>query len=498
MIRKKESELKQQEHATLEKSPRIDPAVYQELQKPFSKATIKNYVGIVCAAMSYEGPLSMMFNMFLTFMYTEYLGISAAAMSLVVSASIIIDGITDFLMGMVTDRVRTKYGKMRHWFLWMSLPLAVVAIMVWSPPMNASEVVKLVYVFIVYNVFCTLMTMVRIPGAAAFTLCTDSDKVRGNLIWVFSIVTSFVGMAGTWIINPMLNAFGGGAPAYRYVIYIFAAFSFVMLNVAFFLTRETKLRGDWEDRDRVFMASHKREKRENILEQFGYLLRNKWWVILMLSKVAGGLVMGFNMAVQVFFLEYVLGSLDYFGLFGSTRIFMIAGAALSVVAINLLDARNLSIVLYAVKAVFSIVAYLMGANVWIVLACLCISSLCDGLIQPANGIIISRVVDYGEWKFDIRQEGLCNSGQSVMGRIGNAVATAVLGIVLTAFGYTGAGTVSAEAAGAISFLYLGVPAVCAVLNLVFFLFMRLDGKTVERYRTEIAARRADTGSAGEG
>jgi glycoside/pentoside/hexuronide:cation symporter, GPH family len=472
----------------LRKKAYISQEEYDALQQPFSKASIKNYIGMACVAESYDGPLSLMFQMFLTFVYTEYLGISAISMAAVVSASVIIDGITDLLMGMVTDRVRSKYGKMRHWFLWMALPLAVVGIMCWTPPTTSSELVKLVYVFIVYNVFCSLMTCVRIPGAASFTLCTDSDKVRGNLAWVVSIVTTFCSLAVQWLINPMLNVFGGGFAAYRMISIIFAVFTFVMLNIGFFLTRETRYDGDWAEKDKEFMAAHKKEKRENILEQYGYLLKNKWWVVLMLSKIAGGLMMGFSMALQAYFLQYVLGSMAWMGLLGSVKIAMIIGSVISVAVIKYIDARTLSIILYAVKAVALICAYIFGDNVYVLFAFSCLSMFTDGLIQPANSIIISRVVDYGEWKNGIRQEGLCNSGQSVMGRIGNAVATAVMGVVLSAFGYTGAGTVTAACTSAIRFMYLGVPAICSVLTLFIFMLMKLDGKTVEGYRKEIAAR----------
>jgi glycoside/pentoside/hexuronide:cation symporter, GPH family len=468
----------------------ISQTEYDDLQKPFSKASIKNYIGMACAAEAYDGPLSLMFQSFLTFVYTEYLGVSPISMAAVVSISVIIDGITDLLMGMITDRVRTKYGKMRHWFLWAALPMAVVGIMCWNPPANASETVKLVYIFIVYNVFCCLMTCVRIPGAASYTLCTDSDKVRGNLIWVVSITTTFVSLAVQWMINPMLNAFGGGFAGYRTISTIFAVFTFIVLNIAFFLTRETRKNGDWEEKDKEFMEAHQKEKRENILEQYTYLLKNKWWVILMLSKIAGGLTMGFSMALQAYFLQYVLGSMAWMGLLGSVRIAMIIGAIISVGVIKFFDARTLSIILYAIKAVALILAFIFGDNVWLLFAFSCVSMFTDGVIQPANGIIISRIVDYGEWKNNIRQEGLCNSGQSVMGRIGNAVATAVMGVVLAAFGYSGAGTASAACIGAIKFMYLGVPAICAVLTLIIFMFMKLDGKTVEKYRAEIAARHA--------
>ena len=58
-------------------------------------------------------------------------------------------------------------------------------------------------------------------------------------------------------------------------------------------------------------------------------------------------------------------------------------------------------------------------------------------------------------------------------------------------------TSSPACTSAIKFMYLGIPAICAVITLVIFMFMKLDGKTVDQYRAEIAARRAAENVPGE-
>ncbi len=81
--------------AKLRQKAYISQAEYDALQKPFSRASIKNYIGMACAAEAYDGPLSLMFQMFLTFVYTEYLGVSPVSMAAIVSISVIVDGITE-------------------------------------------------------------------------------------------------------------------------------------------------------------------------------------------------------------------------------------------------------------------------------------------------------------------------------------------------------------------------------------------------------------------
>jgi GPH family glycoside/pentoside/hexuronide:cation symporter len=331
--------------------------------------------------------------------------------------------------------------------------------------------------------------MVRIPSAATFTVCTDDDKVRINLIWIVTVLTTMLSFVTNWIINPMINAFGGGIAGYRSTALVFAVFTTAMSLIGFAFISETRLKGDWEDQDKMFMSAQKREKNVNILEQYLYLLRNKWWVILMLSKLFGGITMGFCMGVLVYYLQYVLGNMSYLGLFGTAQMFMIVGVSVSVVVSRFIDARLMAVLVYGVEAIVCVIACIFGTNIWVVIVCAAIRSFADGVIQPANGILINRVIDYGEWRNGVRQEGLCNSGQSVLGRIGTAIATATMGFVLAYHGYSGAGTMTEAGIKGIYFMYLVVPAITSILTLIIFLFMRLDAKTVEGYKADIAKRK---------
>ena len=59
----------------------IDPKLYAELQRPTSGASIKNYVAQVFAAFTYQSFGYVMMASFLTFVYSEYLGVSSSTAS---------------------------------------------------------------------------------------------------------------------------------------------------------------------------------------------------------------------------------------------------------------------------------------------------------------------------------------------------------------------------------------------------------------------------------
>lgn len=65
----------------------------------------------------------------LTFFYTDYIGINPMTVGMIFLISRFFDGISDVVMGFITDRTHSKYGKARPWILWMSVPYAVTFVL---------------------------------------------------------------------------------------------------------------------------------------------------------------------------------------------------------------------------------------------------------------------------------------------------------------------------------------------------------------------------------
>ena len=68
-----------------------------------------------------------MISTLLTIFYTDYVGVSLATVGLVMLISRIFDGTSDVIMGVVTEKTKSKWGKCRPWMMWMAVPYAVTA-----------------------------------------------------------------------------------------------------------------------------------------------------------------------------------------------------------------------------------------------------------------------------------------------------------------------------------------------------------------------------------
>ena len=85
-----------------------------------------------------------MIGTLLTLFYTDYVGISAATVGLVMLLSRCFDGFSDLVMGVIVERTNSKWGKSRPWLLWMVIPYCIGCVLLFTVP-NFSETGKIIY-----------------------------------------------------------------------------------------------------------------------------------------------------------------------------------------------------------------------------------------------------------------------------------------------------------------------------------------------------------------
>ncbi len=462
-----------------------------DYQREFSLRNIKNYISIFLVPFGTQGLSALLFSTYLSQVYVDYLGVSAAVMGIVMSIGIIVDGVTDFLMGIVVDRVRTKWGKARHWFFISAVPVCVSMALMFMVPERATATAKVAFVFIMYNLFCTFLTTVRLPAASLVALVSDSTKVRNNMAWCYEVAAALSSSALGWIAAPLIERMGENLATFRVITVICGVITMAALFLIGVLTTEQRTGDDWKRYDEAYKKLHHHEKKESLWEQIKNLFVNKWWVIWQVFQIFNQCGIYFIFGVLAYWLNIVLGDSSKVGiLFTVLNIPVVIGSICYVVIARFLTSRRLLLVCTFLQFVCALIMWIAGADGWtILLAALAVKSFVGGVSSPATRAIIPQIIDYGEWKTGSRQEGLANAGTTVMSKIVSAAASAAVGFVLTAAGYSGAGTATAAAASQLNFLFLGVPCITIGLAFVTMLFFRLDDKDCQRYRNEIAARK---------
>ncbi len=119
---------------------------------------------------------------FMTIFFTSAIGLNAGIIATILAVSKIFDGVSDLIMGRIVDKTDTKMGKARVWLLRMCIPFAISTMLLFFVPTNFPDMVKYVYVFLIYNITnAVCLTGMLVPFYSMVGLVTSNSYERGLL-----------------------------------------------------------------------------------------------------------------------------------------------------------------------------------------------------------------------------------------------------------------------------------------------------------------------------
>ena len=105
----------------------------------------------------------MLRSVFYAIYLTDVVGLDAHIGSFAALAGIIWDAVNDPIVGMISDRVRTKRGRRLPFLLWFGIPFGLSFILLWwAPPWN-SQAALAVHITLAFIIADTMSTLISIP-----------------------------------------------------------------------------------------------------------------------------------------------------------------------------------------------------------------------------------------------------------------------------------------------------------------------------------------------
>ena len=121
------------------------------------------------------------FSYFLMFYYNQVLDLPGSLAGLAILIAMIFDAISDPLVGVWSDNIRTRWGR-RHPFMYASaLPVAVVYYFLWNPP-ELSQQGLFVYLTVAAILIRFFITLYEIPSTSIVAELTDDYDERTRLL----------------------------------------------------------------------------------------------------------------------------------------------------------------------------------------------------------------------------------------------------------------------------------------------------------------------------
>ena len=124
-------------------------------------------------------------NTIIGFLYLYYLtdvvGLRPAYAGLAILLGKLWDAFTDPLIGTISDRTTSRWGRRRIYLLLGAIPLGLTFFFLWAIPENWGEIAKLIYTSISYMAHMTALTVIVVPYQTLMVEMTDDYDQRTAL-----------------------------------------------------------------------------------------------------------------------------------------------------------------------------------------------------------------------------------------------------------------------------------------------------------------------------
>jgi GPH family glycoside/pentoside/hexuronide:cation symporter len=420
-----------------------------------------------------------MVGFWLLFFYTDVYKIPAAAAGTIMLIARFWDMGIDPVIGVISDRTRTRWGKFRPYILFGALPYAILAILTFTTP-DWGTTGKVIYAGATYVLLMTAYAAVNLPYSSLAAVMTADTYERAGLN-TYRFICAFSGqLVVTGLALTLAKFFGGGdkAQGFQYTLVLFGFLSLVF----FFITFQTS-------KERVQPS---KSLEGSIREDLKNLFQNRPWIVLAVVGIVSFVMFAMQNAAIVFYFKYYVGNED------SVQLFNVIGTIALIVALPVskplarrFGNKNVFITSSLISGVFFISLYLPGAkNVLAIYALNILAKMAYAPAVPLLWTMIADAADYSEWKTGRRATGLCFSAATFAQKAGWGIGAAMAAWLLTLFNYVPDAVQTQTALTGIKLLVSVFPGVLYVSCALFMLGYHIDSRTTDQMKKDLETSRA--------
>lgn len=458
------------------------------------------------------GGAGYIISMYFTIFLTDVVNLSLNQAGIVVMLATIWDAVTDPVMGIITDRTRSKYGKHRKYLL-MGIPFLLISYsLLWNSfGINGAENPKaaMLYYVLIYMLYKTAFTIISVPHTAMlpelapeYDLRTQYNSV-GYLFNSAGMVPSF-GLAV--LVLAIFGSNGTLTSASRAPFLVIGIVLAVFYCVSVFLTFKTT--------HEPSSLNNKVEKLDisYIIREYVLVFKNRSFRQYFFMSVAYQFATGFYNNSKVYYIKYLANQYSKYAIFNA-----VAGVA-EAAAFPLNYELTIK---YGKKRCGSIVTPLMIAGLaiglfmqqdkggslsflWIALMMLSMILYPFGMsgLGFVSNNIFPDITDVDELITGRRREGVISTFSTLIKKSVSGVMAAMVGFTLQGFGLvTGdkvaeyeaaSGTLFAQSSGAIFGVRICVaiiPIAATLISLILLKKFKMTKDDHAMIRAAIAVKR---------
>ena len=424
---------------------------------------------------------------FLPFFYTDIFGISAAAVGSLFLGVRVMDAFVDVSVGVFADRTHTRWGNFRPWLLWFCVPFAVTAILTFTTP-QWSPGAKLAYAWVTYSLLMIAYSAINVPYGALLGVMTSDPHARTSLSGVRMVCAQIGGLIVAGGTLPLINYFSGAqrdrALGYQRTMIVFGIFGMLLFLATFLFTRE-----------RIAPPA---DQQHDLKADVRMLFKNVPWIVVSVAGAVLFIFVSVRLGVVLYYFKYYIGDESKASLFFIiSSLAAIPEALLSApISLRLGKRRTFQLGLLLAGCFFAAVVVVPPDGVWLLQTLNALGSISTFIVAPLIYSMLGDTADYAAWKFRRRSTGIIFSASSLASKVGMGLGGALTGALLTHFGYVANAAQTPEAVRGLVLMSSIFPAIGFFLIAAWMMAYRLDEKTSETMRIELAAAKAPANPVG--
>lgn len=206
---------------------------------------MKRKLGYACGDI-YGGGSFLIFSMLFMNFLVIVEGIPVVLATTIIFVGKLWDAITDPIMGNLSDRTRSRFGRRRVYFLAGAIPVLLSFVMMWYSFGITGETAKFIYYMLAYMFFGTAFTIVMIPYNAILPDITSDYNERTSFTTVRMAFSAGTAILAAVVPMMVIKGFGSTengptqAPGYLAMAIVFGVLFGLCWLLTFLGTKERK------------------------------------------------------------------------------------------------------------------------------------------------------------------------------------------------------------------------------------------------------------------
>ncbi|MBD5503732.1 MAG: MFS transporter [Lachnospiraceae bacterium] len=423
----------------------------------------------------------MFVSNFLMIFYTDVFGISMAAVSGLMLFSRFWDAINDPIIGGLTDKTKSRWGRYRPWLL-IAAPITaiILAMTFWAHP-DWPNTAKIVYMTITYCLLVLGYTCVNIPYGTLCGAMTQNIDERAAI----NTSRSVAAMMAIGIINiitvPLVTKFGSSNAGHGYLT-VAVLYGCIFAACHFFCFAKTKEVVEVPEKEKT-----------PIKVQLKAVSQNKPYLLALVGQILFGFTLYGRNADILYYFTYVEGNAAYYTTYSMCIIIpSVIGAACFQPVFHKTNNKGRTASIFALlTGVCMLALYMFNVNespIWFY-AFSALTQLFFSGFNTAIYAIIPDCAEYGQWKTGLRNDGFQYAFISLGNKVGMALGTSLLAGLLGKYGYVANQEQNAAVVGIMKHAFTTVPGALWIVTAVVLYFYRLNKTRYNEIVKELADRK---------